>query len=190
METPLDQETATADRVSDILARTRHRSSAEVSELAHDLSFGSPGWREAWTLRGDGTQQDLGDRPADEPAPLSHGLTGAEDDELRRLHWLSRMGALAVRKVERLIELRVRDRRAEIREPREVVAEQASTPTAPAYDEAMGNLVEVRRQLKWMARSRPVLPFDNDERQRYRELLAAERLLIERSKRNRDVAES
>ena len=182
METPLDQETATADLVSDILAPARHRSSAEVSDLAHHLSSGSPGWREAWALQGNGTQQALSERTADEPPPMPQGLTRAEDDELRRLHWLGRIGTLAGRKVERLIELRLRDRRTEIREPREFAAEQT------VVSEAMDDLSEVRRQLDSMAQSRLLLPFDDDQRERYRELLAAEQSLIERSKRTKDVA--
>jgi hypothetical protein len=190
METPVDQETATADLVSDILAPTRHRSSAEVSDLARDLSSGSPGWREAWTLRGIGTQQALGDRPADEPALIPQGLSRAEDDELRRLHWLSRMGALALRRAERLIELRLRDRRTEIREPREFAVEQASTPNATVLSRPTDDLVEVRRQLESMAHSRLILPFDDHHREKYRKLLAAEQSLIERSKGNKNVAES
>ena len=188
METPLDQETATADLVSDILGPTRHRSS--VSDLAHNLSSGSPSWREAWTLSAIRPQESLDDRRAHEPVPMPQGLTRAEDDELRRLHWLSRMGALALQKVERLIELRLRDRRAEIREPREFAAEQTSTPNATGFSEAMGDLVQVRRQLDSMANSRLLLPFDDDQREQYRKLLAAEQLLIERSQRNRNVAKT
>lgn len=157
METPLDQETATADRVTD--TRARHRCSP------------------------------IGDEPTDDADLLPQGLTSAEDDELRRLHWLSRMGVLAVRKVERLIELRLRDRRTEVREPREFVAEQSSTPTATALSGATDDLVEVRRQLESMAHLRLILPFDDDQRESYRELLATERLLIERSKRSKDADE-
>ena len=188
METPLDQETATADLVSDILGPTRHLSS--VSDLAHTLSSGTPSWREAWSLNANRPQESLDDRPADEPAPMPQGLTRAEDDELRRLHWLSRMGALALQKVERLIELRLRDRRVEIREPREFAAEQTSTPNPPGISEAIGDLVQVRRQLDSMAHSRLLLPFDDNQREQYRELLAAEQLLIERSRRNKNMAGS
>ena len=63
MEPPLDQEAATADLVTDIIAPNLHRSSArargqvawdlteaEVSDLARDLSSGSTFWRDAWSL--------------------------------------------------------------------------------------------------------------------------------------------
>lgn len=138
---------------------------------------------EARTLYGNGTQEALGDRPVDEPDPLPQGLTSAEDDELRRLHWLSRMGSLAARKVERLIELRIRDRRTEIREPREFAGKEASTPEATTSSQAVDDLTEVRRQLEAMAQTRLVLPFDDVQRESYRKLLAAEQALIGRSKR-------
>lgn len=48
------------------------------------------------------------------------GLTPEEDDDLRRLHYLSTMAALSPRSQERLIQLRLDDRRQEIREPREL----------------------------------------------------------------------
>lgn len=54
-------------------------------------------------------------RPVDEAVPIPQGLTRDEDDELRRLHHLSQVGELAGKKRERLIELRVRDRRKDIR---------------------------------------------------------------------------
>jgi hypothetical protein len=53
--------------------------------------------------------------PLDEIAELKQGLTRDEDDELRRLHWFSQVGELAARKRERMIELRIRDRRQDIR---------------------------------------------------------------------------
>ena len=64
MEPPLDQEAATADLVTDIIAPNLNRSSAhvrgqvpwdlteaEVSDLARDLTSGSTGWRNAWSLQ-------------------------------------------------------------------------------------------------------------------------------------------
>lgn len=47
-------------------------------------------------------------------------LSRDEDDELRRLHWFSEVAMLSGQKVERIVELRLRDRRAEIRQPREI----------------------------------------------------------------------
>lgn len=59
-------------------------------------------------------------RTAVEEAPeLTQGLTSEEDDELRRLHYFSQIGTLAGAKLERILELRLRDRRATIRPPRE-----------------------------------------------------------------------
>jgi hypothetical protein len=49
----------------------------------------------------------------------SKGLTRDEDDELRRLHYFTEVGNLSDRKQERLIELRLRDRRKTVRQPRE-----------------------------------------------------------------------
>jgi hypothetical protein len=50
---------------------------------------------------------------------LDERLTFAEDSELRRLHYMSTVGFLSERSRERFIELRLRDRREKIREPRE-----------------------------------------------------------------------
>jgi hypothetical protein len=65
----------------------------------------------------------------DENAELHHGLSREEDDELRRLHQFSELGDLAGRKLERLIELRLRDRRKEIRPLQQF---GATGPTASA----------------------------------------------------------
>ena len=51
-------------------------------------------------------------------------LTREEDDELRRLHWISQIGCLSQHKRERMLELRLRDRRQEIRQPREFAEEK------------------------------------------------------------------
>ncbi|HUB70416.1 MAG TPA: hypothetical protein VL984_08335 [Acidimicrobiales bacterium] len=51
----------------------------------------------------------------DDPRP---GLTREEDDELRRLAYLARFGVLDDVTKERMVELRLRDRRKTIREPR------------------------------------------------------------------------
>ena len=70
------------------------------------------------------TSVPAGEVVVDQNAPMSQGLSRAEDDELRRLHWLSQIGSLAGRKAERLLELRLRDRRKEIRAPREFAEEK------------------------------------------------------------------
>ena len=46
-------------------------------------------------------------------------LTAEEDDELRRLGYLYEMGQLSERSQVRFLELRLRDERRRIREPRE-----------------------------------------------------------------------
>ena len=46
-------------------------------------------------------------------------LTAVEDDELRRLGYLYEMGQLSERSQVRFVELRLRDERGRIREPRE-----------------------------------------------------------------------
>lgn len=51
-------------------------------------------------------------------------LTREEDDELRRLHWISQIGFLSQHKRERMVELRLRDRRQVVREPREFAEEK------------------------------------------------------------------
>lgn len=57
-------------------------------------------------------------------------LTRDEDDELRRLHWFSEVGMLSDEKAGRVVQLRVRDRRAEIREPREIPAGESKPRSA------------------------------------------------------------
>ena len=52
-------------------------------------------------------------------APAPDFLTQEEDDELRRLSYLAKVGVLSPHKTERMLELRLRDRRKEVREPRE-----------------------------------------------------------------------
>lgn len=50
---------------------------------------------------------------------VSERLTTNEDNELRRLNYLSEMGLLSELSQERLIELRLRDERRRVRTPRE-----------------------------------------------------------------------
>ena len=54
-------------------------------------------------------------RLIDDAAPIPQGLTREEDDELRRLYHFSQTGELAGRKRERLFELRLKDRRKDVR---------------------------------------------------------------------------
>ena len=51
-------------------------------------------------------------------------LTREEDDELRRLNWISQIGSLSQHKRERIMELRLRDRRQGVRAPREFAEER------------------------------------------------------------------
>lgn len=57
-------------------------------------------------------------RREDEIGHVTEGLSREEDDELRILGFLAELGVLSDRENERLVELRLRDRRKEIREPR------------------------------------------------------------------------
>lgn len=53
-------------------------------------------------------------------AAIDHPLTREEDDELRRLNYMAQHGELSERSKERMVELRLRDRRQEIRPTREL----------------------------------------------------------------------
>ena len=53
-----------------------------------------------------------------EDPSLEVGLTRVEDNELRRLNWMAQRGRLTDALHERMIELRLRDRRKTIRRPR------------------------------------------------------------------------
>lgn len=55
----------------------------------------------------------------DRTAMPERHLTRAEDDDLRRLTWLSQIGVLSSCKRRCLIDLLIRDRRQEVRAPRE-----------------------------------------------------------------------
>lgn len=122
MDAPLDQEAANADLISDIVAPVLNRA-VDVSELARGLTSGGAGWREAWSVE---TQADS---PGLDSSLISQRLSHDEDAELRRLNYLSEIGALAGVRAERLIELRLRDRRDEVRPPREFAEERADAET-------------------------------------------------------------
>lgn len=63
---------------------------------------------------------------------MADWLTRDEDDELRRLHYFSNFGALAGQRLERFLELRLRDRRKDVRVPREFeVAETRKAEPKP-----------------------------------------------------------
>jgi hypothetical protein len=49
---------------------------------------------------------------------VDEGLTSAEDDELRQLTWFSMVGQLSETAKERILELRAKDRRSRVRNPR------------------------------------------------------------------------
>lgn len=113
MGAPLHHEAANADLITDIVAPVSERCS-DLSELARDLASGYVGWSEAWSVGPSATS------PTGEPRPLTH----AEDQELRRLNYLAEIGTLAGVKAERLIELRLRDRRYGVRPPGEYTEER------------------------------------------------------------------
>lgn len=68
--------------------------------------------------------EQVGTDAPDELVNVAQRLTRQEDDELRRLNWFSQIGILSQRKRERMLELRLRDRRSEIRAPREFAEEK------------------------------------------------------------------
>lgn len=116
MGAPLHHEAANADLITDIVAPSSDRCS-DLSELARDLASGCVNWREAWSVGASMTS------PTPEPAQLTH----AEDQELRRLNYLAEIGTLAGVKAERLIELRLRDRRNEVRPPDEYAGDRVDS---------------------------------------------------------------
>lgn len=66
-------------------------------------------------------------------APSGEKLSVDEDDELRRLHYLSQVGNLSPWSKERMLELRIRDRRFMIRRPREM-EDKKREPTVSSGD--------------------------------------------------------
>lgn len=118
MEAPLEQEAANADLISDIVVPTG-REPSDVAGLARDLTSMTPAWREAWSV---GAAEVL---TTEESPRLSYD----EDAELRRLNYLAEIGSLAGAKADRLIEFRLRDRRTDVRPPREVADEKVDPDT-------------------------------------------------------------
>ena len=121
MEAPLDQEAATADLITDVVAPSQERS-ADVCGLARDLASGSAAWRDAWSFRSADGQA------IDGVSLTSPPLSRADDDELRRLSYRAEFSALTGASAERLVELRLRDRRSEVRPPRGFVVEDDVRP--------------------------------------------------------------
>ena len=117
MDEPLDSEAATADLITDIVAPSHDRwlPDLELCDLAHSVTSGSACWRDAWSLSSEQVDPEPHNGFDEE-----QGLTPEEDDELRHLFWLSQIASLAGRKAERFIELRLRDRRRDVRPPRGV----------------------------------------------------------------------
>lgn len=61
-------------------------------------------------------------------------LSYDEDAELRRLEFISQVGSLAEHKQARLLELRARDRRSQVRSPRETVVERVDSRRRRRFD--------------------------------------------------------
>ena len=57
-------------------------------------------------------------RAHNKPGPDDHGLTAEEDNELRQLTWFSMVGHLSDASETRLLELKAKDRRTKVRNPR------------------------------------------------------------------------
>ena len=79
------------------------------------------------------------DSALDEP-----GLTTEEDNELRQLTWFSLVGHLSDGSQARLLELRAKDRRRKVRNPRpDPSASRMSIPDSPAPSREMASEQEV-----------------------------------------------
>ena len=66
------------------------------------------------------------------PALEDHGLTADEDNELRQLTWFSMVGQLSDTSRTRLLELKGKDRRTKVRNPRpDPSASRMGTPDSP-----------------------------------------------------------
>lgn len=76
--------------------------------------------------------------PVDETTELGLPLSLEEDDELRSLNYLNEIGCLAPHKAERLLELRLRDRRFKVRPPRDQVEEEQRQVAVEALPRFLG----------------------------------------------------
>ena len=85
------------------------------------------------------------DADDDLPREQRAGLTRLEDDELRRLAFIKRFGSLSAEAQERLAQLRLKDRRKEIRPPR-------SGDSDPVSPEALRRVIPLSQR-----------PLDDDE---------------------------
>ena len=85
------------------------------------------------------------DADDDLPREQRAGLTRLEDDELRRLAFIKRFGSLSAEAQERLVQLRLKDRRKEIRPPR-------SGDPDPVSPEALRRVIPLSQR-----------PLDDDE---------------------------
>jgi len=131
MEPPLDQEAANADLISDVIPPSLMEP-PDVCGMARDLAAGSTAWREAWAVG------RYAEDPSHDAFLTTPPLSYAEDDELRGLNRLAEVGPLAGAKAERLIELRLRDRRDEVRELREVSEQNQRSVAAKASPRFFG----------------------------------------------------
>jgi hypothetical protein len=67
-----------------------------------------------------------------EPGLDNHGLTAEEDNELRQLTWFSLVGQLSDGSQARMLELRAKDRRNKVRNPRpDPSVSRMGTPDSP-----------------------------------------------------------
>lgn len=67
----------------------------------------------------------------DVESELDSGLTPAEDNELRQLTWFSMVGQLSESSNERILELRAKDRRTKVRNPRPDPSASRTSTDAP-----------------------------------------------------------
>lgn len=67
----------------------------------------------------------------DVESEFDSGLTAAEDNELRQLTWFSMVGQLSESSNERILELKAKDRRTKVRNPRPDPSTTRSSTDAP-----------------------------------------------------------
>lgn len=66
------------------------------------------------------TPRSAKDTPSEDSSPTAPGLSPREDLELRRLYWIAQARTLKGPDIKRFVELRQRDRRTDIRPPKEL----------------------------------------------------------------------
>jgi hypothetical protein len=115
-----------------------------------------------------------------EGVSLGAGLTREEDDELRRLNFLSEVDTVSERKRQRILELRMRDRRMQIRPHRTYAGDADARAVEDERNRPVTTLSDVRTELDQMAALRLLTPFKPPQSAHYDQLAALEKDLLRR----------